>query len=134
MIATELFTVGSRERPDVLAFRQTASAVIEVKVSRADFRADRDKPERTAGGLGNYRFFLCPEGMIHPEDLPRRWGLLYAKGRSVVPVVCPRGNLWPGIPRNSETEKLATDWLPYLHYPDLDAERSALFSIARRLS
>ncbi|MFV3332734.1 hypothetical protein ACNFIA_17480 [Pseudomonas sp. NY15437] len=134
VIATELFTVGSRERPDVLAFRQTASALIEVKVSWADFRADSAKPERTAGGLGNYRFYLCPEGLILPADLPPRWGLLYAKGRSVVPVVCPKGNYWPGFPRTPIEADLASDYMPFLHQPDADAERSALFSIARRLS
>lgn len=134
VVTAEIWAAGSRERPDVLGFRSMCSGVIEVKVSLSDFRADRLKPERVSGGLGNYRFYLCPEGLIRSEDLPARWGLLYAKGRSVVPVVSPPGNLWPGVPRNALEEDLAAEWLPFLHRPDLDAERAALFSIARRLS
>lgn len=134
VISTELTSFGSRERPDVLAFRTGCSAVIEVKVSRADFRADRLKPERTAGGLGLYRFYLCPEGMIAPEELPPKWGLLYAKGRSVIEVVKGQGNLWPALRVSPEAEAYLGNWRDFQHEPDEDAEKSALYSIARQLT
>lgn len=134
VVTTELTSFGSRERPDVLAFRTGCSAVIEVKVSRADFRADRHKPERSAGGLGIYRFYLCPEGMIAPEELPPKWGLLYAKGRSVVEVVKGQGNLWPSLRVSPEAEAFMGNWRDFQHEPDEAAEKGALYSIARQLS
>ena len=133
--AIELGTAWSREHPDVLGFRSTCSAMIEVKISRSDFIADRKKPERKAGGLGIYRFYLCPEGMIKPDELPPRWGLLYAKGRSVVSIVKPDGNLWPPLQSlHPGSDRDLGPWADFQHEPDLVAERSALFTIARRLS
>jgi hypothetical protein len=134
VITTELTCSLSRERPDVLAFREACSALIEVKVSRSDFLADFKKPERTNGGLGVYRFYLCPEGMIKPAELPPKWGLLYATGRAVLDIVRPMGNHWPGLLVSPEGERFVTDWRPFQHTPNERAERSALFSIARRLS
>tara|TARA_Y100001001_G_scaffold158908_1_gene179099 strand:+ start:13411 stop:13875 length:465 start_codon:yes stop_codon:yes gene_type:complete len=131
VVATELKCTGSREQPDVIGFRSSCSAVIEVKVSRSDFLADSKKPERTDGGLGIYRFYLCPEGLIVPADLPERWGLLEASGRQVNAVVAPHGNYWPGLEAPAE---FAGSWAKFQHTPDSKAERSALFSIARRLS
>ncbi|MPQ69326.1 hypothetical protein [Pseudomonas sp. MWU12-2323] len=136
VVATELTCFGSREQPDVVGFRSDCSALVEVKVSRADFLADQKKPERsTSGGIGIYRFYLCPEGLIRPEDLPAKWGLLYAKGRSVVAVVKPQGNLWPPLEKQPPAaEAPIGDWREFQHVPDARAERSALYSIARRLA
>lgn len=131
VIATELKCSGSREQPDVIGFRSSCSVVIEVKVSKSDFYADAKKPERTEGGLGVYRFYLCPEGLIDPVELPDRWGLLEARGRTVWPVVAPQGNYWPGPDAPAE---FLGSWADFMHNPDSRAERSALFSIARRLS
>lgn len=131
VVATELKCVGSREQPDVIGFRSSCSAVIEVKVSKGDFYSDRKKPERAGGGLGIYRFYLCPVGLIHPNELPDRWGLLEVEGRKVNAVVAPQGNYWPGL--GEPAEYLGT-WAEFQHCPDIRAERAALFSIARRLS
>ncbi|MCD2844862.1 hypothetical protein K4W92_00220 [Pseudomonas aeruginosa] len=134
VVATELFCFGSREQPDVVGFRSECSAVIEVKVSRADFLADQKKPVRTVGGLGIYRFYLCPNGLIHPEELPPKWGLLYVTGRSIRAVVAPEGNLWPSLEEpHPDIEKLVRPWRQFQNVPDARAERSALYSIARRL-
>lgn len=134
MVATELTCFGSREQPDVIGFRSSCSAIIEVKVSRSDFFADKKKPERTVGGLGNYRFYLCPEGLVEPEEVPTRWGLLYARGRSVEAIIKPKGNMWPSQNLHPELADVCADWVSFQHSPDLAAERQALFSIARRLS
>ena len=128
VVATELASYGNREQPDVYACRQSCSAMAEIKVSRADFFADAKKPERAQGGLGHYRFYVCPEGMIQPGELPQGWGLLYAIGRSVSPVLMPKAIMWPG-PKN-----LDDNWGPFAHDEDGDAARAALFSIARRLA
>lgn len=78
--------------------------------------------------MGVYRFYLCPEGIIRPEDLPKGWGLLHAVGRKVVDVVKPMGNMWPTYGYT------IGEWGHFQHKPDADAERSVLFSIARRRS
>lgn len=132
VVATELACYGNRERPDVLAFRSTCSAVLEVKISRQDFLADLKKPERSEGGLGNYRFYLCPAELIEIGDLPPRWGLLYCEGKNITSVHAPFGNLWPG-PGHIKNER-SPNWSMFVHPTDLQAEHRALFSIARRLA
>lgn len=78
------------EIPDAIGFRQKGydygdgSVVVEVKVTRSDFLADRKKPHRIEGGLGNWRYFMCPEGLIRPEELPEGWGLLWVNKRGHV--------------------------------------------------
>ncbi|ASW04113.1 hypothetical protein [Paraburkholderia aromaticivorans] len=128
VVASELVTGGTREQADVIGFRSNCSALIEAKASRSDFLADARKPHRVAGGLGVYRFYLCPPGVIEVSDLPDRWGLLYAEGRGVRDVLRPTGNGWPS------PGSTFSDWHAFQHEADLDAERGVLFSIARRRS
>ncbi|HIH2745211.1 TPA: hypothetical protein ACYLN4_000889 [Burkholderia lata] len=128
VVAAELVTNGTNEQADVVGFRSTCSAVVEAKASRADFLADRKKPHRSAGGLGVYRFYLCPPGVIELEDLPSGWGLLYADGQRITEVRRPTGNLWPAYGVS------VGDWGDFQHQPDERAERGVLYSIARRRS
>ena len=57
----------------------------EIKVSRSDYRADfRNKPVKHQRMKDrkcevNYFTFVCPEGLIDPEEVPEYAGLLYAK-------------------------------------------------------
>lgn len=80
------------EIPDAIGFRVaepgTGSVVVECKVSRADFLADAKKPHRSAAGMGLYRYYLCPEGVIEPGDVPERWGLLTVNKRGTVRALC----------------------------------------------
>lgn len=77
----------SGEIPDAIGFRAAGwddgSTVVEVKVSRSDFLADRNKPHRNGErlGMGKWRFYLCPEGLISPEEVPEKWGLVYVTKR-----------------------------------------------------
>jgi hypothetical protein len=76
----------SGEVPDAIGFRAAGwldgSVLIECKVSRADFLADAKKPHRQDGnGMGRWRYFMCPEGLIRPSELPARWGLLYVDAK-----------------------------------------------------
>lgn len=97
-VAVEL-NVTCTENPDVWGYDGFSTVVIEVKTSHADFLADKKKywravePEYRAG---NRRWFLCPEGVIKPEELPEGWGLLYWDGKRVFPVVGPVENLATG--------------------------------------
>ena len=69
------------------------SVLVECKVSRADFLADRGKPWRldAHGALGCERFYMAPAGLIAPAELPSGWGLLEVRNRKVeIAVTCSR--------------------------------------------
>jgi hypothetical protein len=83
---------SSGETPDVIAWKgKCRSVLVECKISRGDFLADRDKPFRRSPelGMGCERFYLTPAGMIGADELPAKWGLLEVKGREVKVVVRP---------------------------------------------
>lgn len=100
----ELNTHASNgEYPDVIGFGGFGrSVLVEVKVSRADFLSDKRKTFRKfpEQGMGRYRFYMCPSGLIKPEDLPGKWGLIYVavtgKAKCVVNPYCvsTEGNIW----------------------------------------
>jgi hypothetical protein len=75
----------SGEMPDAIGWKQAChSVLVECKVTRADFLADRaklfrQKPEK---GVGSERFYLTPPNLVRSEELPAGWGLLeHRRGR-----------------------------------------------------
>jgi hypothetical protein len=83
---------ASGETPDVIAWKGACrSVVVECKVSRGDFLADREKPFRKDPELamGCERFYLAPQGLISAQELPKKWGLLEYKGREIRMAVKP---------------------------------------------
>lgn len=127
------------EAPDAIGFRAAGwldgSVVIECKTSRADFLADRAKPHRqsVATGLGNWRYYLAPAGIITTEDLPSGWGLLVARGRSIVALAGPAAHLAKHAAasgcRGDYRDACAAWALP----SNLDAERSLLAKTLARV-
>jgi hypothetical protein len=80
------------ERADAWGYRWGwggGSIVVEVKVSRSDFLADAKKPHRSGEvlGMGTWRYYMCPEGIITLDDLPHGWGLLWVNSRGHVKVM-----------------------------------------------
>lgn len=74
------------ETPDAIGWKRAChSVVVECKITRADFLADREKPFRRKPqvGMGCERFYLVPAGLVKREELPAGWGLLELKGREV---------------------------------------------------
>ena len=71
--------------PDVMGWRNGLSRLVEVKVSRSDFFADRKKTASVCGSvsMGTQRWYLTPQGLVEPKDLPEGWGLLHLAGRSI---------------------------------------------------
>lgn len=57
------------------------SFLFECKASRSDFLRDKNKSSRIDAGYGRYRYYLAPEGIINPEDLPEKWGLILVNSR-----------------------------------------------------
>jgi hypothetical protein len=76
----------SGEMPDAIGWKKAChSVLVECKVSRADFLADRAKPWRTKPetGVGCERYYLTSKGLIRIEELPTGWGLLEISGREI---------------------------------------------------
>ena len=76
----------SGEMPDAIGWKQTChSVLVECKVSRGDFLADREKPFRRNPelGVGCERFYFAPRRLIRVAELPVGWGLLEVHGREV---------------------------------------------------
>lgn len=72
---------GQPRNPGRFRVNYWATVLIEVKVSRSDFLADakksfRQQPEE---GVGAFRYYCSPEGLITEVDLPDKWGLLWEK-------------------------------------------------------
>jgi len=69
----------SGEMPDAIGWKQAChSVLVECKVTRADFLADRAKPwrQKPEQGVGSERFYLTPPALVEMEELPAGWGLL----------------------------------------------------------
>lgn len=79
IVLAELSTYNA-ETPDCIGFYSSGggSVLVECKVSRSDFLADKAKSFRrySEQGMGNLRYFAAPIGVIKPEDLPAGWGLI----------------------------------------------------------
>ena len=72
------------EIPDVIGWSGSSSILIECKASRADFLKDAGKKSRTTKlGMAQRRYYLCPAGMIAEEEVPAKWGLLWASKNTV---------------------------------------------------
>lgn len=88
VVITEIGIWSTNEIPDVLGFTARHSVLVECKTSRADFFGDAKKVFRREAerGMGNFRFYLCPAGLIKAEEIAAPWGLVYvypARARQV---------------------------------------------------
>lgn len=80
---------SSGEIPDVIGWEWRESHLIECKTSVADFRADRQKPFRRVPelGMGKYRWYLAPAGVIPHDEVPANWGLLEVGKRNRIAII-----------------------------------------------
>jgi len=76
---------GGPETADAIGWRGTHSILIECKASVSDFRADSQKSFRRSpeSGMGCRRYFCAMSGMLHPDKLPPKWGLLEWDGKKM---------------------------------------------------
>lgn len=108
------------ECPDAIGWQERGSYLIECKTSRSDFLADRGKPHRHVGGMGNHRYFMSQPGLIKVRELPPGWGLLYVYPQMVT------------IEEGTDPKRWNCD--SYHRFsPDLYAERTMLLSALNRL-
>ncbi len=81
VVLAEAISWGISEQPDAIGWTGRGDSIlVECKVSRTDFTADQRKPF-AANRLGVLRYYMTPPGLLHPNDLPDGWGLLWAGGR-----------------------------------------------------
>lgn len=120
---TELVCLATSEIPDAIGFQGGESFLVECKVSRADFLSDAKKLFRRNPwmGMGVFRYYLCPAGIIQPTDLPEKWGLIWVneKGKPRQ-IVGPKGNVW-------STQQ------DFRHERNMQAEMGLMASALRRL-
>jgi hypothetical protein len=86
----------SGEMPDAIGWKRAChSVLVECKISRADFLADRNKPFRQTPhlGVGSERFYLVPKALVRLEELPPGWGLLEYRNRGIETVRASKKNL-----------------------------------------
>jgi len=125
LVFPEMVTLQS-ETPDAIGWRDSGatSYLVECKASRSDFHADKNKSFRRGDvpALGRYRYYLCPPGIIRPEDLPARWGLLYCHP-SKIELVAGRD------PRSYDSDKAAA----FVNDVSLAGELRMLHSALNRL-
>lgn len=88
---TEVGGLFHGERADAWGYHweYAFSVLVESKVSRSDFLADAKKPHRNGEilGMGTFRYYICPEHLIEPSDLPEKWGLLWVNSRGHVKLI-----------------------------------------------
>lgn len=126
----ELNTAGG-EYADVIGFGSRHSILIEVKVSRSDFLADKKKwfrihPEK---GMGKERYYCCPTGLIRKDELPEGWGLIYVNQQGRATLV-HRPLQEYSIEAHGRTYKMNRT---YQHERNVDAEHALMYSALRRL-
>ena len=99
----------SGEMPDAIGWKKAChSVLVECKVSRGDFLADREKPfrQKPEAGVGCERYYLAPRGLIRADEVPAGWGLLEVEGREVERVKSSARNLRSELGFKSEMNLL----------------------------
>ena len=86
IVFAEMVTLNT-EVPDAIGWRNSGreSFMVECKASRSDFLADKHKAHRWEGAraVGGYRYYMTPAGLVKPEEVPERWGLLWCHAKTV---------------------------------------------------
>ena len=79
VVLSEMVSLASQV-PDAIGWQTSRSTLVECKVSRSDFLADKDKVHQRSGcTVGGRRFYLTPPGLLQVSDLPEGWGWLEAR-------------------------------------------------------
>lgn len=78
-------TIVIGEEPDAFGWSASTSILVECKCSRSDFRADFKKLFRKNPkmGVGQYRYYLTPKGLLRIDEIPQDWGLAEVCGKVV---------------------------------------------------
>ena len=100
----EKVTTATSEIPDVIGFGAWGhSVLIEVKVSRADFKRNAYKAHKSP--MGKYRFFCVPDGLVKIQELPQGWGLIEINDKGKVYNIFNPYDKYLGVPPTLQKEE-----------------------------
>lgn len=108
---------AAREVPDVVGFGHCQSIILEAKITRSDFLKDKKKIHRSGDekGMGMFRFYIVPGGLISIDELPDHWGLIevYEDGTATA-IYNPygKGNTWtsPTVASYTFDRNIEAEW------------------------
>ena len=133
-VAVSEFPTGySGEIPDAIGYRSHTehlggTVLCEVKVSRSDFLADSKKPHRNGKvlGVGQHRFYVAPQGLIRPEELPFGWGLVEITNRGGSKCIV-------GFPSTTHYENRESEFNSTMFQTDVQREMNVLIRLCARI-
>ncbi len=77
-------------------------------------------------GMGKYRWYICPKGLIKVEELPTHWGLLYVGDKGTVKQI-KAATEFPEYSRDNEfmmlTSALGAPWKLFQHWSTATLQR-----------
>lgn len=139
VVFKELKSVAG-EIPDVIGFDSWQSVLIECKVSRSDFFSDKKKAHKqVSNGMGNWRYYACPKGMIKVSELPPKWGLIYVDeaGKARIEQDCRKKRVLISEPSAWDIENNVTHRIMRAEENRfevaVDSERAIMYTALRRL-
>lgn len=130
VVFAEMTAGAAGYSPDALGWHRRFSILVECKVSRADFFADRKKmihvlPDNFPG---EERWYLTLPGLVQPHELPEGWWLAEATRGGVRMVTHPPP--WPNTsPRDA---RCPSCWRRVRNNPRMAAGVPYLLSAVRR--
>lgn len=62
----------------------------EIKISKADFLNDAKKKKHSSANGANYFYYVCPDDLIKPIEVDKRYGLIYVSSNRVQIIKKPR--------------------------------------------
>ena len=118
-------SAAAGEQPDALGVNSAGiTFLVESKISRSDFHADKRKPWRQEGhlGLGHHRAYVTPKGLLKPEEVPYGWQLweVHGKNKPIIKVI--KGKI-----KAKNTDDITKHWSGY-QYPHTSNEEMNYFS------
>jgi hypothetical protein len=123
---------GKIERADAIGWlRPGLSFLVECKTSVADFRADSKKPHRQKGGMGVYRYFLAPTGVLEKVEIPEGWGVLRPWGKHSCRVIQGSSKF---VEAAGDLEEKVLFWTLSKNRVELEYLRRAMTRVARKIS
>ncbi|HEY1956722.1 MAG TPA: hypothetical protein VGH28_13975 [Polyangiaceae bacterium] len=89
IVLADVRTIATSEQPDVIGFRTGGDTLlVECKASLEDFKRDASKPFRRepGSGMGYFRWYFAPAGIVLVDALPPSWGLAEVGARGKVAI------------------------------------------------
>ena len=71
---------------DVFGFGGGCTQIIKVITTRMELNLDLERAYRKCPkyGIGEFRSYLCPNGLLNKEDIPKNWGLLWCDNKGKI--------------------------------------------------